>query len=210
MSLRDAINKLHVEEEWKDERTRRSAVLKVVEAEERRKLLRVGEPAPEFSVIDPQTGAIASSSLLESGDLVVSFYRGLWCSFCQSDLQRVAEIAPQVRRAGASVIAIGHGVEGDIRTKFRDAYGSDVPLFDDTDGKIAELFGIRWSLQDEKLIAEELGTENIGLLREGVAWMAPIQARFVISRSRTVIFSDAVFDFGQESNPAAVLPVLNK
>ena len=47
-----------------------------------------------------------SEDLLRSGPLVIVFYRGRWCAYCNAQLSALQEIHPQIAEAGASLVAI--------------------------------------------------------------------------------------------------------
>jgi peroxiredoxin len=53
--------------------------------------LKAGDTAPPFVLNDANGNAVAASKLLAQGPLVVSFYRGVWCPYCNMQLQAVQE-----------------------------------------------------------------------------------------------------------------------
>src|SRR5258708_23409194 len=48
---------------------------------------KAGDVAPSFSLKDPEGNIVSSDELLKKGPLVVSFYRGAWCPYCNMELQ---------------------------------------------------------------------------------------------------------------------------
>ena len=55
--------------------------------------LKVGVRAPEFALPDAHGQIVRSADLLQKGPLVVTFYRGVWCPYCNMDLQAIEEAA---------------------------------------------------------------------------------------------------------------------
>ena len=51
--------------------------------------LKVGDEAPAFILKDPDGNVVSSTELLKQGPLVVTFYRGAWCPYCNMDLQAI-------------------------------------------------------------------------------------------------------------------------
>jgi peroxiredoxin len=49
---------------------------------------------------------VSSADLLDNGPLVVTFYRGVWCPYCNFDLQAIEAAADEIRKHGASLVAI--------------------------------------------------------------------------------------------------------
>jgi thiol-disulfide isomerase/thioredoxin len=79
---------------------------KLAESGIAKRALGVGAKAPEFSLPDPRGVAVTLSTLLQKGPVVVTFYRGGWCPFCDLQLRTYQEILPGIRRLGAELVAI--------------------------------------------------------------------------------------------------------
>ena len=67
---------------------------------------KAGDVAPSFLLKDPEGNIVSSEELLEKGPLVVSFYRGVWCSHCNMALQALEAAKPAFDKYGASLLAI--------------------------------------------------------------------------------------------------------
>jgi hypothetical protein len=113
-SLREALAALYSRFDADQLVERYSAAAKLVAEEERRRVRQVGDRVPPFNLTHPERGYISSSDLLNEGPLIVSFYRGLWCSYCQRDLLGIEEAFPEIRRVNCSVIAFTHGVPSEV------------------------------------------------------------------------------------------------
>ena len=68
--------------------------------------LRVGDKAPAFILKDADGNSVSSAELLKQGPLVVTFYRGVWCPYCNMDLQALEAALPEIRKHGARLVAI--------------------------------------------------------------------------------------------------------
>jgi len=69
-------------------------------------MLRVGDRAPAI-VLENATGAtVAVGTLLKKGPVIVTFYRGGWCPYCNLELKAYQRILPEIAAAGASLVAI--------------------------------------------------------------------------------------------------------
>ena len=62
--------------------------------------------APEFTLLDPDGKPVSSRELLARGPLVISFYRGVWCPYCNLELQALQAALPEIAARGASLVAI--------------------------------------------------------------------------------------------------------
>src|SRR5882757_10582641 len=67
--------------------------------------LEAGDKAPSFVLKDPEGKPVVSAALLARGPLIVSFYRGVWCPYCNMELQSLQEALPEFRQLGAQLVA---------------------------------------------------------------------------------------------------------
>jgi AhpC/TSA family len=69
--------------------------------------LQAGDLAPSFVLPDANDARASSKDLLAKGPLVLTFYRGVWCPYCNLDLQAIEEVALRIRGLGATLAAAG-------------------------------------------------------------------------------------------------------
>ena len=56
--------------------------------------VKVGDTAPLFSLPDANGNAVALADLLQQGKVVLTFYRGVWCPYCNLELRNLQAILP--------------------------------------------------------------------------------------------------------------------
>lgn len=71
-----------------------------------RKIIQVGEELPAFTSSDATGKPIASASLLESGPILISFYRSDWCPYCNIELRALQKRLPEFKAKGVTPVAI--------------------------------------------------------------------------------------------------------
>src|SRR5205807_7762678 len=68
--------------------------------------LQVGQKAPDFTLPNATGGEVSLSSLLKKGPVVISFYRGEWCPFCNLELRAYQQALPEMEALGAAFVAV--------------------------------------------------------------------------------------------------------
>jgi len=69
-------------------------------------VLKQGAHAPDFTLPDDTGAPVNLAGLRAAGPVVVSFYRGVWCPYCNEDLKALQEALPAFQAAGATLVAI--------------------------------------------------------------------------------------------------------
>jgi peroxiredoxin len=109
--------------------------------------LKAGDAAPLFVLKDPDGKPVSSAELLARGPLVLSFYRGVWCPYCNMELQALQEALPLFHDLGANLVAISPQNPVNSRKSVR-TNGLSFPILSDPGNATAAAFGLRFTLQD--------------------------------------------------------------
>jgi len=185
----------------------RRATAALVASGAARSALKAGDIAPSFVLNDPDGNAVQSEDLLFAGPLVVQFFRGGWCPYCNMELQALQAALPSFRKLGATLVAISPQNAAHSRQSARDNK-LDFPLLSDTRNSIAAVFGVRFELPDE-LIALYKGFHNhLPAINGDDSWTLPMPARFVIGRDHVIRYAEINPDYTRRPDPEDLVPVL--
>lgn len=171
--------------------------------------LKVGDVAPEFLLPDPDGHVVSSKTLLEYGPLVVTFYRGAWCPFCNLDLSALEQARPEIEARGATLVAISQQTAPNSRKSQRQN-GLGFPILGDHGGDFAAQFGLRWTLPDYlRDVQNALGADLTQFNGED-SWTLPMPARYVIAQDGTIAYAEVNADYTRRPEPSAIFPVLEQ
>jgi peroxiredoxin len=170
---------------------------------------KAGDAAPEFTLLDPDGKPVASRELLAKGPLVISFYRGVWCPYCNLELQALQQALPEITARGASLVAISPQTAPNSRKSQRDNK-LDFPILSDVKSEVANAFGIRFALPDY-LVEVYAGFGNdLPKINDDPAWVLPMPARYVVGTDGIIAYSEVNPDYTQRPDPSELLPVLDR
>jgi peroxiredoxin len=171
--------------------------------------LKAGDRAPAFTLADPEGKPVSSSELLARGPLVLSFYRGVWCPYCNLELQALQETLPQFEVLGASLAAISPQSAANSRKSQRQNKLS-FPILSDVGNEVAAAFGLRFALPDY-LVELYKGLKNdLPAFNGDPSWTLPMPARYVIKQDGIVAYAEVNPDYTQRPEPESMLPVLRQ
>jgi peroxiredoxin len=170
---------------------------------------KAGNIAPSFSLKDPEGNVVSSNELLKKGPLVVSFYRGVWCPYCNMELQALEAVKSQFDKYGASLVAISPQTAPNSRKSMRQNKLS-FPILSDVRGKVGAAFGLRFELPDY-LVELYKGLKNdLPAFNDDPNWTLPMPARYVIGQDGTILYSEVNPDYTHRPEPEDMIPVLQR
>jgi len=175
-----------------------------------RTMLKVGDRAPAI-VLETATGAIVDvGTLLKKGAVIVTFYRGGWCPYCNLELKAYQQILPEIAAAGASLVAISPEKPDDtLSTAEKNALSFEV--LSDVDQKVGRAFGLVYEFTEELKRAYRGFNLDIPV-RNGTPgeWALPISATYVIDRDGSIVYAYTDVDYRDRADPRDILQVVTK
>ena len=169
--------------------------------------LQAGDQAPVFTLDDPEGQPVSSAELLAQGPLVISFYRGVWCPYCNLELQALQETLPQFAALGASLVAISPQVAANSRKSQRQNK-LGFPILGDPENAVAAAFGLRFTLPGYLVDLYKMLKNDLPAFNGDPSWTLPMPARYVIARDGTIVYAEVNPDYTLRPEPASMLPVL--
>jgi peroxiredoxin len=170
---------------------------------------KAGEVAPDFSLKDADGNVVSLAELLKKGPVVLSFYRGVWCPYCNMELQALEATKAEFDKYGASLIAISPQTAPNSRKSARQNKLS-FPILSDVQGKVGEDFGLRFKLPDY-LVELYKGLKNdLPAFNDDPSWSLPMPARYVIGQDGTILYSEVNPDYTRRPEPEDMIPVLQQ
>jgi peroxiredoxin len=168
----------------------------------------VGDRAPDIRLRDQHGDIFDVATLRAKGPVVVTFYRGGWCPFCNLELKAYQAVLPSIAAAGASIVAISPEKPDDtVSTSEKNALS--FPVLSDIGHAVGKAFGVVYAFTDEvrqvydgfKLdIPSKNGTPD--------DWSLPLSATYVVGKDGVILFADTRVDYRERTEPLEVLRVL--
>jgi peroxiredoxin len=140
---------------------------------------------------------------------VISFYRGVWCPYCNLELQALQEALPEITARGASLVAISPQTAPNSRKSQRDNK-LGFPILSDTKSAVADAFGIRFALPDDLVELYKSFKNDLPTVNNDPAWVLPMPARYVIGTDGIIAYSEVNPDYTRRPDPSELLPVLDR
>lgn len=170
------------------------------------RVLRTG-PAPVFALDDANGLRISLADLLMKGAVVLSFYRGAWCPYCNIELQELERHAARIRMAGATLVTVTPQTAANSR-KVIEQHKLSYPMLSDPGNAVAAQYGLRFQMPDYLIELYKQFGVDMPAFNGDPSWTLPMPARFVIDRQGQIQYAKADPDYTRRPEPDEVIPVL--
>jgi peroxiredoxin len=168
---------------------------------------RPGDRAPSFQLPDARGGDVALDSLLADGPVVLVFYRGAWCPYCNLQLAAFQGALEDIRAAGATLVAVSPQTP-DQSLSFAEQKALEFPVLSDAGNGVAERYGLKFTQSEAPTAtSRELGIE-LAAFNGDDSNTLPAAATFVIGTDGVVRFSAVSGDYRWRVGPEEVLAAL--
>lgn len=171
--------------------------------------LGVGDVAPEFTLPNAVGAKVALADLLESGPVVVSFYRGAWCPYCNLELRALQASLDELRAVGATLVAISPNTP-DTSLTVVEKHELGFPVLSDAGNAVARRFGLVFEIPPYLEAEYRAIGHDIGAANGDGSWEIPIPATYVVDRERVIRYAFVDVDYKKRAEPAEVIDVVRK
>jgi peroxiredoxin len=170
------------------------------------KALKVGDKSPDFELTNALGKTVKLSSLLQTGPVVVTWYRGAWCPYCNIALKGFQKVLPEIKAEGASLVAISPQTpDNSLSTVEKDGLGFEV--LSDKGNKTAHAFGVAYEVPE--VVADQMkGRLDLSKYNGDSSNELPLGATYVIDKDGVIRYAFVDADYRKRAEPSAVVSAL--
>lgn len=147
----------------------------------------INSKAPEFKLKDQSGLEVSLKDLRKKGPVVLLFYRGNWCPFCNRQLKALQDSLSLIYDKGAQVVAItpekSEGIDATISKT-----GAAFPILYDEDSKVASAYEVAFKVDDKTLSRYKMSGIDLLKTNDQKTAMLPIPAVYIINKEGTVSY----------------------
>jgi len=180
----------------------------LIDSGQAERALKAGDTVPDFVLTDSDRNEVALKDLLAKGPVIMTFYRGVWCPYCNIELKALEAVADDIRARGATLVAISMQGAADSEKSQKDN-GLSFPILTDKNGELANKLGIRWALQDYVVPFHDGFGVHLPAIHGDGEWNLPMPARYIVDTSGNIAYAEVNPDYTRRPEPADLFPVLD-
>ncbi|MET7575046.1 peroxiredoxin-like family protein [Streptomyces sp. NPDC005492] len=170
--------------------------------------LTCGANAPLFQLPSATGESVALEDLLAHGPVVLTFYRGAWCPYCNIALRALQQHHTDITARGARLVAVSPQIPDESLT-LTEKHGLAFDVLSDLGSDTAKRYGLAFDLPDDlAAVYDRLGFD-LQRVNDGHPRTLPLPATYVISRDGTIRWAFVDADYTTRAEPADIVAALD-
>lgn len=170
--------------------------------------INVGDYAPEFKLIDALGKAVSLYDELAKGPIVLVWYRGGWCPYCNLQLQHIQMKLDEIHAAGGQVIAVSPELPDQTMTT-KEKQSLKFKVLSDVNNRVADKYKLAYTVPDYVVdhydLSSKLKTHNGNDENR-----LPLAATYVVARNGVVEYAFLDADYKNRASPEEIISVLQQ
>jgi peroxiredoxin/YHS domain-containing protein len=170
--------------------------------------MNVGDKAPDFTLPDATGKQVSLASMLEKGPVVLTWYRGGWCPYCNKQLSEYQAVLGDMQAAGAQLVAISPQTP-DQSLSTAEKNSLTFAVLSDQGSHTAKRYGVAYTMPAE-LVERYKGKLDLAKYNGDDTNQLPITATYVIDREGVIRYAFVDEDYSKRAPTAAILASLKQ
>lgn len=168
--------------------------------------LQVGETALNFTLPNASGKTITLYEQLEKGPVILMWYRGGWCPYCNITLHYMQEALPDFQKYGANLVAISPEVPDSSITTM-EKHELQFEVLSDTNNRVAHQYKIVFKLTEE---VAKIYEDNFGLsdYNGNTDAELPLAATYIIGQDKIIKYAFLDPDYRNRAEPGDLIAFL--
>ena len=173
------------------------------------KASKAGDRFPDLMLKDQMGRAIDLGALASDQPLVVTFYRGGWCPYCNLELRAYEKQLPEIEALGAKLVAVSPETP-DNTLSTAEKNDLTFPVLSDNKGHLADALGIRFELSPAIHALYQKFGHDLAARNGDDKWALPMPATFVLAKGGVIAHASVDPDYRKRLDPAVAIGVLRQ
>ncbi|MEV4786212.1 peroxiredoxin-like family protein [Streptomyces tuirus] len=170
--------------------------------------LTVGDKAPHFTLPSATGQTLDLDALLAEGPVVLTFYRGAWCPYCNIALRSLQQHHDAITARGARLLAVSPQIPDESLT-LAEKHDLAFDVLSDLGSHTAKQFGLAFDLPDDlTAVYDKLGFD-LQRVNDGHPRTLPLPATYVIDRDGVIRWAFVNTDYTTRAEPTDILAALD-
>jgi len=176
----------------------------IVKAQSAPEGLFIGSKAPDFKAKDQYGQVIRLKDVLKKGKVVLVFYRGQWCPYCNKELKRLEDSLQLIKDKGATLIAVSPEKPESVAKTVEKTSATYSILFDDG-LKIMKAYDVAFEISENVLTRYKNAGLDVEANNGTNGKYLPVPAVYIIDKESMVTYRFFEPDYKKRASVKEIL-----
>ncbi|PES73892.1 hypothetical protein CN327_30605 [Bacillus cereus] len=169
--------------------------------------LNVGTKAPNFTLHNHNGIPVTLYEELKKGPVILTFYRGVWCPYCNMELRAYQAILDQLKEQNIQLLAISPQIPDQTLTT-HEKNQLQYHVLSDLDDKVSETYRLKFTVPDYMREYYIKFGANLPLYNGNDSWALPIPATYLINKAGEITFTHVNPDYTNRIDSQDILQMI--
>ncbi len=170
---------------------------------------KAGDRASDFTLPNAKGDEVSLNNLLDEGPVVLSFYRGNWCPYCNLELKALQDVLPEIENLGAKLVAVSPQIPDESLTTV-EKNELKFEVLSDVGNKVASDYGLVFELDKElRPVYDQFGID-LEKYNGNDKYELPIPSTYVIDADGTIIKAHNDTNHTKRMEPSEIVDALKQ
>lgn len=170
------------------------------------KALNIGDKAPNFTLKNALNKTVSLYNELENGPVVLTWYRGGWCPYCNITLHYLQEKLPEFKKEGATLLALTPELP-DNSLSTSEKNNLEFTVLSDVGNKVGNQFGVVFTLTKEVAAIYNTGF-GLNEVNGDDSNQLPLAATYVIDQKGIIKYAFLDADYRKRAEVSEIIKAL--
>ncbi|UII76996.1 AhpC/TSA family protein [Flagellimonas sp. HMM57] len=168
-----------------------------------------GDVLPDFELPDEHENQVHLNELLQNEYLILSFYRGGWCPYCNMELRALQQFSEEFKKLGADLVAISPETpDNSLTTSEKNEL--QFKVLSDINNTYAKKLNLTFQMPENlKEVYHSFGL-HVDKYNGNTDYELPMPATYVIDKSKAVVYHFVSENYTKRLDPKNILDFLKK
>ncbi len=171
------------------------------------KTLKTGDVLPQIVLPNAKGELVNLNEIVAKNRVILTFYRGGWCPYCNLELKALQNVLPQIEAKGAKIVAITPETpDHSLTTKEKNEL--DFEVLSDADNTVAKSINLVYKLPESLVALYKTFNINLDKSNGNLNNELPIAATYIIETDGKISYHFLKEDYKLRADPETILLAL--
>ena len=166
--------------------------------------LAVNDKAPSFSATDQNGKSVSLEDLISKGPVVLVFYRGQWCPYCNKQLSQLQDSISLILSKGATLVAVTPEISENVQKTISKTNAS-YPILSDKDLKIMKLYDVAYAVDSKTIEKYKKYGIDFNQANGDNGANLPVPAIYIVNKSGIITYVHFDADYTKRGSVKEIL-----